>query len=205
MRLSKFGWQPITWLVWLRSGIYTWRGMRGYRHGPGSKSAVTYILGLQSEAILLVRLHGSGTVTEYVEKILSLLAHNDPLSTRQQVQLFTSGLSDLLQVDVEMQKPLDLQIAMSLARSYEQRSAIIAAACNEKSSTTVGQQQGMSLNGTVSVGEERTLRILTTAEMAERREKGLCFNCDEKFSRGHSCQRLFYLEVIDDAEEKDPL
>jgi hypothetical protein len=79
----------------------------------------------------------SGTVTEYVEKFLSLLAHNDPLWTRQQVQLFTSGLSDLLRVDVEMQKPLDLQIAMSLAHSYEQRSAIIAAACNEKSSTTV--------------------------------------------------------------------
>jgi hypothetical protein len=107
-------------------------------------------------------------------------------------------------VDVEMQKPLDLQVAMSLARSYEQQAAVIAAASNEKSSTTIGLQQGMSLNHTVPVGEERTLRRLTAAEMAERREKGLCFNCDEKFSRGHRCQRLFYLEVIDDFEEEDP-
>jgi hypothetical protein len=33
----------------------------------------------------------SGTVTDYVEKFMSLLAHNDPLSSKQQVQLFTSG------------------------------------------------------------------------------------------------------------------
>lgn len=90
----------------------------------------------------IARMRQSGTVTEYVEKFLSLLAHSDPLTTKQQVQLFTSGLTDLL-------------------------------------------------------------RRLTAAEMAERREKGLCFNCDEKFSTGHRCQRLFYLEVIDDVEEED--
>jgi len=33
--------------------------------------------------------------------------------------------------------------------------------------------------------------------MAERRRKGLCFNCDEQYVRGHKCQRLFYLEVTD--------
>jgi hypothetical protein len=37
--------------------------------------------------------------------------------------------------------------------------------------------------------------------MAERRENGLCFNCDEIFSRGHHCPRLFYLEVIDEVED----
>lgn len=34
--------------------------------------------------------------------------------------------------------------------------------------------------------------------MAERRKKGLCFNCDEQFVRGHHCQRLFYIDVSDD-------
>jgi hypothetical protein len=40
--------------------------------------------------------------------------------------------------------------------------------------------------------------------MAERRGKGLSLNCNEKFSRGLHCQRLFYLEVTEDAEENDP-
>ncbi|KAK1646237.1 hypothetical protein QYE76_064042 [Lolium multiflorum] len=124
----------------------------------------------------IARMRQSGTVTEYVEKFLSPLAHNDPLTTKQQVQLFTSGLTDLLHVDVEMQKPLDLQVAMSMARAYEQRATIMATSSKENSSMAIRQPQGMSLKGTV--GEERILRQLTATEMAERKEKGLCFSCD---------------------------
>jgi hypothetical protein len=38
--------------------------------------------------------------------------------------------------------------------------------------------------------------------MDERREKGLCFNCDDKYSKGHKCgeNQLFY---IDYEEEED--
>ena len=43
----------------------------------------------------IARMRQSGTVTEHVEKFLSLLAHNDPLSKKQQVQLFTSGLKSV--------------------------------------------------------------------------------------------------------------
>ena len=91
-----------------------------------------------------------------------------------------------------------------MARAYEQHATIIAVAYKENSSTAIRQTQGMSLKGTVPIGEKRMLRRLTAAEMADRREKGLCFNCDEKLSRGHRGQRLFYLEVIDDVEEEPP-
>ena len=37
--------------------------------------------------------------------------------------------------------------------------------------------------------------------MADRREKGLCFNCDQKFHRNHRCPGLVFLMV---AEEDDP-
>jgi hypothetical protein len=118
-------------------------------------------------------------------------------------------LIDLLKIDVELHNLQDLDTAMSLARAHELRATIAAvgsieASSSEKSPMPIGQLQGMPLTGSVPAGEGRSLRRLTAAEMAERREKGLCFNCDEKFSRGHRCQRLFYLEVIDDAEEKDP-
>jgi hypothetical protein len=33
--------------------------------------------------------------------------------------------------------------------------------------------------------------------MAERRRQGLCFNCDEKFVRGHKCAHLFLIEYDD--------
>ncbi|KAL1068022.1 hypothetical protein V6Z11_D12G169700 [Gossypium hirsutum] len=34
-------------------------------------------------------------------------------------------------------------------------------------------------------------------EMAERRAKGLCYNCDEFYSMRHKCKRLFWIEVLD--------
>jgi hypothetical protein len=37
--------------------------------------------------------------------------------------------------------------------------------------------------------------------MDDHRAKGLCFNCDEKFVRGHRCKRLFYIQSADDEEE----
>ncbi|KAG6533126.1 hypothetical protein ZIOFF_006991 [Zingiber officinale] len=42
---------------------------------------------------------------------------------------------------------------------------------------------------------------LTHAEMVERRAKGLCFNCNESYSTGYKCKRLFWIEVSDDDRE----
>ena len=56
---------------------------------------------------------------------------------------------------------------------------------------------------TVTV-EGRPVKRLTQAEQEERRRLGLCYNCDEKFSRGHNrvCKRLFLLEgVVEDDED----
>uniref|UniRef100_A0A452Y6T3 Uncharacterized protein n=1 Tax=Aegilops tauschii subsp. strangulata TaxID=200361 RepID=A0A452Y6T3_AEGTS len=43
----------------------------------------------------------------------------------------------------------------------------------------------------------RPFRRLTSAELLERRRQGLCFNCDEPYTSGHVCPRLFYLEAAD--------
>ena len=39
------------------------------------------------------------------------------------------------------------------------------------------------------------------AEMLARREKGLCYNCDERFGPGHRCkkQQIFILETMEEA------
>jgi hypothetical protein len=40
--------------------------------------------------------------------------------------------------------------------------------------------------------------------MMERRRQGLCYNCDEQYTRGNKCQKLFYLEVADNEEDVFP-
>ncbi|XP_068663019.1 uncharacterized protein [Aristolochia californica] len=37
--------------------------------------------------------------------------------------------------------------------------------------------------------------------MEERSSKGLCYNCDEQYTFGHQCQKLFWLEVTNEGEE----
>jgi hypothetical protein len=46
------------------------------------------------------------------------------------------------------------------------------------------------------------VRRLTPAEVDERRRNGQCFNCDEKYVRGHNrvCAKLFYLEMHEEDE-----
>ena len=44
------------------------------------------------------------------------------------------------------------------------------------------------------------LKWLMATEMAERRAKGLCFNCDEMFSIGHKCAKLFGI-MLEDEED----
>ncbi|KAF7154542.1 hypothetical protein RHSIM_Rhsim01G0254600 [Rhododendron simsii] len=47
------------------------------------------------------------------------------------------------------------------------------------------------------------LKHLTQKEMEARREKGLCFNCDEKFVKGHRCQRTQLHLIIGEEAEDD--
>lgn len=47
------------------------------------------------------------------------------------------------------------------------------------------------------------VRRLTQTEQLERRSKGLCFNCDEKFHTGHRCaKKQFLLLLMDDYDEE---
>ncbi|KAJ0111643.1 hypothetical protein Patl1_01158 [Pistacia atlantica] len=42
-----------------------------------------------------------------------------------------------------------------------------------------------------------------TAQMQERRDRGLCFNCDERFHRGHRCKANFFLLIVDETVEEE--
>jgi hypothetical protein len=46
---------------------------------------------------------------------------------------------------------------------------------------------------------------LTHQQLEERKTKGLCFNCDNKYSKGHKCgeKKLFYINC-EEEEEQEP-
>ncbi|GAV90943.1 hypothetical protein CFOL_v3_34343, partial [Cephalotus follicularis] len=44
---------------------------------------------------------------------------------------------------------------------------------------------------------------LTSNEIAARREKGLCYNCDKKFKPGHKCKSKFLVLLADNEDEEE--
>ncbi|EEC80348.1 hypothetical protein OsI_22431 [Oryza sativa Indica Group] len=150
-----------------------------------------------------------------------------------QVNLLTTGLGKPLSIDVELQNPADLQAAMSLARSYEQRledDAVAAPRIVENKQRSVlsfrsapapvpaPSRVGSSMSSSAAIVASKSptrpgttgtrFRRLSAAEMAECREKGLCFNCPEKFSKDHHRQcsmKGIYLLEMDEGEDDDSI
>ena len=47
------------------------------------------------------------------------------------------------------------------------------------------------------------VRRLSPAELKERHDKGLCYNCNEKFAPDHWCKKLFLIEACTTEEDGD--
>ena len=48
-----------------------------------------------------------------------------------------------------------------------------------------------------------SVRQLSPAELKERCDKGLCYNCNEKFAPSHRCKKLFLIEACTTEEDGD--
>jgi hypothetical protein len=93
--------------------------------------------------------------------------------------------------------------AIGLARLYEARNwSLRKPPINEDRRT--GQRDATPPLPSSNLGRPRqpSSRRLSLAEMQDRRIKGLCFNCDEKFVLGHRCTKLFVIEGIYTTEEE---
>ncbi|XP_072151436.1 uncharacterized protein [Setaria viridis] len=190
------------------------------RFGPPLRSAPLFEL---------AECRRTGTVEDYSNRFQALLPRAGRLDEAQRVQLFTGGLLPPLSHAVRLHNPATLAAAMSLARQVElmeverpaphpprppPRGLLPAPGPRPALSAPhqplalpappVAAQQGRG---------ESNQRRLTPDEMAERRRLGLCFNCNEKYTRGHNrfCRRLFFIEGVEledtldaaDDEERD--
>jgi len=178
----------------------------------------------------LMKLRRTGTVEEYKAQFLPMLARCRPLQEQDQIDIFTGGLRNPLQTDVELQHPTTLDDAMALARAFERRLELDE---DEDSSTsrvptrtnppirsralpatsaphtpppaakTVPQAPPAPTKGPPPAGPR--FKRLTQQEMAQRRAEGLCFNCPEKFTKDHACMKkgLYLMELDDDTPVED--
>ena len=140
----------------------------------------------------LVKLRKIGSVADYQELFEQFLSRAGTLTQSQKIKLYINGLTDYITIEVELHNPPDLATAMSISKHYERKEQPIYSqvldACKSKTADFSPQHV-------------RFVKKQTRSEMEERRLKGLCFNCDEPFTRGHQCKKLFWIESIYDDEE----
>lgn len=171
------------------------------------------------------RLQQTSSVETYYdefEKCRGQMLKKIPSLTKEYfLENFIGGLQGELKGMIRLLEPKTLEQALKLARYYE-----VTLASQPKKGTS-GTYRTVSYSSTVTKGapslgggHETKTSLLTTgkatevisskptpltyAQREERRKKGLCFYCDEKFVKGHECKKpQNFLMIAEPDEEED--
>lgn len=154
------------------------------------------------------------SVEKYQEEFESLrsllLAKNPSLSEQYFVSSFLSGLKEELKPMVRLMKPQTLLEAFEVAQLQEQSLEVLF---RKQKALTLGKvsAQGSKVSNTYKVPATAevkpppisNVRKISPQELQERRKKGLCFKCGEKFGIGHQCA-MKHLNFMLLDEDPDP-
>ena len=189
------------------------------RFGPAVRSAPLFEL---SEC------RRTGTVEEYSNRFQALLPRVGRLDQEQRVQLYTGGLLPPLSHQVHVHAPASLAAAMSLARQLElveldrlnqaapkaaaraflpapvprQVPPAVAVLPVPAQPALAAPKAPLALPAPPTREGGQATKRLSVEEQAERRRLGLCYNCNEPYSRGHNrvCRRIFFIDGFELAE-----
>ncbi|KAF5475861.1 hypothetical protein F2P56_007623 [Juglans regia] len=216
----------LSWYSWLRDSgpIGGWEDLIAalrVRFGPS-----TY----EDPIGAFTKLRQTATVEEYQTEFETLSNKIKGLTEAFRISTFISGLRDDLKIMVTMLKPDTISVAFGLAKLQEEE-----VTRRNKGMPNRNQNQNLTnhpyipkipgpppilrlppppprpenriLINTYNPNRRPTIPIkrITPAQMQERKEKRLCYYCDEKFHLGHKCSRLklFLLEGIEGEEKEE--
>nr|GMC74159.1 uncharacterized protein LOC109155092 [Ipomoea batatas] len=144
----------------------------------------------------------SRNLEDFIDDFQTLLARADNVFYSQQVDLFTAGLDEVLCIDVERNRPSSLDEAINVARDYARKGQLLRFVRRQFPSPPAS-------GNTITVHQQpqpRPPRIkkLSPTEMLDRQKLGLCYNCDEKWIKGHRCKRQLYMLGIVEEDDHPP-
>lgn len=133
----------------------------------------------------------TSSVKEYQSQFERLANRTDGLSDSFFISCFVCGLKEEIRMDVQMFHPTTLTAVIELTHLQEEK----LKARRRFPQFDTNKVSPSLLPNPPKVGTPPINR-LTPMEAKERRKHGLCFNCDEKFHRGHRCKTktLFLIE-----------
>ncbi|MCH88085.1 hypothetical protein A2U01_0008966, partial [Trifolium medium] len=119
---------------------------------------------------------------------------------------FISGLKPAIRREVLAFQPITLTQAISLAKLQEEKFADRFTPSQKPQGSSSAASTTPSFKPTMSITPPKptpVVKRMSPEELQARREKGLCYNCDERYQRGHRCKRLFHLLIVEPEESLD--
>ncbi|KAM1805116.1 hypothetical protein ACFX12_030902 [Malus domestica] len=156
---------------------------------------------------------------DYVGHFIQFSCRTPDWSDAQLLGAFLEGLKDELQDDVVASGPSSLARAIELARIYEHKQGRRPSSCSGFNRSFASSAKPISsssfppstqppstwpLPPPPSTPSHKPILRFTQAEMRARREKGLCFNCDEQYRPGHRCRQSHVFLLLADDGCSDP-
>ncbi|XP_020550197.1 uncharacterized protein LOC110012122 [Sesamum indicum] len=165
---------------------------------------------LHSERVMadFNRLLHETTVNAYLEKFEELkdqmLIFNRNLGEEFFMLKFISGLKEEVKSFVSIFNPTSLNQAVILARKLEHTVNAILKRAHQPSRTLQSKFPFKPLNRNLPQKPNfQPGRFLTEAEVKAKKEKNLCYRCDEPYAPGHRCKYRQVYMLLSDAEAKD--
>ncbi|WVY93439.1 hypothetical protein V8G54_032527 [Vigna mungo] len=133
----------------------------------------------------LFKLTQKGTVQQYLTEFERLANRIVGLPAPFALNCFISGLTPEIRREVQALRPASLDHATQLAKLQEDK-------IEERRPATAPPALLPAPQPRIN------FRRLSPEDMAARREKGLCYNCDEIFTPSHRCKGKFFLFTTED-------
>jgi hypothetical protein len=132
----------------------------------------------------LINLKQKGSVTKHIEKFQRLNIKITNIQDEHLIDVFIGTLKDNIQHEVRLWEPKSFENAFKVARNVESKHMAMA---TRRTNPNIYRENNDPSSKTPQ---------LTPQQLEERKEKVLCFNCDNKYNKGHKCdeKKLFYIE-----------
>ncbi|KAL4188627.1 hypothetical protein AMTRI_Chr08g161340 [Amborella trichopoda] len=162
---------PTSWECREEDGIASWDDFKSSLHTRYGPTQFHDFFGD------LTKLQQTGSVQESQTQFERLLIWAGRLTPLQQVGCFISELKESIKMDVQTYQSVALTAAIRLARIYEHRHL------NTKKAVP-NEPRKIGTDQSSSSGSFMPIKRLSPVELSERLAKGLCFNCNKKYSPG---------------------
>jgi hypothetical protein len=133
-----------------------------------------------------------GSVAEHIDNFQRLNMKVTYIPDEHLIDVFIGNLKDNIQHEVLLWEPKLLENAFKVARNVESKNMAMA---TRRNTPNIYRENNVPSSKTYQPTR------LTPQQLEETKEKGLCFNCDNKYSKGHKCSedKFFYI----DCEEEE--